>query len=435
MRSYFMLLASVPSFSYAHTSHRHHAFLQRQASTEPTLTIPTYSPGSTAPVAGAPPLPKTFVFSQGTYPELDKVPPTNSPQVAEWMKELDGHNIPPLSPTKNGECDNDPDLAAKSVERGWWTCGGVTRDTDITACPDKMTFGVTFDDGPAEYTPTLLKYLNENQLQATFFCIGSRIMELPNVMLDEYMTGHELGVHTWSHSIPLTALTNEQIVAELGWTRKAIKEITGVTPVTMRPPYGDIDDRVRAISMAMGLIPVMWTSANGSTFDTNDWRIADGEVTKGQSISTFNRILDQASTIDTGFIVLEHDIHQVTVDIAISDTLKAAQNRGFKLQSVGECMHFPTTNLYRETSQNATFPYATKSGMVDIDGDGKGDVSVAASKVNSSTTIPGPTTNGTSSNDRKTQAATGTGNGANQARGLTSGALGLSVLGLFGVLF
>jgi hypothetical protein len=98
-------------------------------------------------------------------------------------------------------------------------------------------------------------------------------------------------------------------------------------------------------------------------------------------------------------------------------------------------MHFPTTNLYRETSQNATFPFATKSGMVDIDGDGKGDVSVAASKVNSDITIAGPTTNGTSSNDRKTQAATDTGNGANQARGLTSGALGLSFLGLFGVLF
>lgn len=29
-------------------------------------------------------------------------------------------------------------------------------------------------------------------------------------------------------------------MAELGWTRKAIKEVLGVTPTTMRPPYGDI---------------------------------------------------------------------------------------------------------------------------------------------------------------------------------------------------
>ena len=38
----------------------------------------------------------------------------------------------------------------------------------------------------------------------------------------------------------MTTLTNEQIVAELGWTRKAIKSITGITPLLMRPPFGDI---------------------------------------------------------------------------------------------------------------------------------------------------------------------------------------------------
>lgn len=53
------------------------------------------------------------------------------------------------------------------------------------------------------------------------------------------MTGHEISVHTWSHR-HLTSLTNAQIVAELGWTRRAIKTVLGVTPTTMRPPYGDI---------------------------------------------------------------------------------------------------------------------------------------------------------------------------------------------------
>lgn len=38
----------------------------------------------------------------------------------------------------------------------------------------------------------------------------------------------------------MTTLTNEQIVAELGWTRAAIKAVIGVTPIYMRPPYGDI---------------------------------------------------------------------------------------------------------------------------------------------------------------------------------------------------
>ena len=40
-------------------------------------------------------------------------------------------------------------------------------------------------------------------------------------------------------------MTNEQIVAELGWTRKAIQTVLGVTPKTMRAPYGDIGMRTR----------------------------------------------------------------------------------------------------------------------------------------------------------------------------------------------
>lgn len=55
------------------------------------------------------------------------------------------------------------------------------------------------------------------------------------MLQSEYMAGHQISVHTWSHSA-LTTLTNEQIVAELGWTKKVIKDTIGVTPNTFRPP-------------------------------------------------------------------------------------------------------------------------------------------------------------------------------------------------------
>ncbi len=58
------------------------------------------------------------------------------------MKELDGFNIPDLDPTADGTCVGDPAAAADAANRGWWTCGGYTRSTDITACPDKFTWGM-----------------------------------------------------------------------------------------------------------------------------------------------------------------------------------------------------------------------------------------------------------------------------------------------------
>jgi hypothetical protein len=155
------------------------------------------------------------------------------------MQELNGFDIPSWTPTADGTCAGDPDAASEASARGWWTCGWTTRDTDITACPKMLDWGVSFDDGPSPWTQKLLNYLGTKNILSTFFVVGSRVVERPAVLIEEYMAGHEISVHTWSHH-PLTSMTNEQIVAELGWTRKAIQSVLGVTPTTMRPPFGDI---------------------------------------------------------------------------------------------------------------------------------------------------------------------------------------------------
>jgi peptidoglycan/xylan/chitin deacetylase (PgdA/CDA1 family) len=309
------------------------------------------------------------VYNVADWPIQDIVPDIQTNEVLEWMTELDGFYIPDISPTVDGTCANDPTAAAQAATNGWWTCGGYTRVTDITACPDKMTWGVSFDDGPSAYTQTLLNYLSSKSLQATFFVVGSRVIERPEVLIEEYMTGNEISVHTWSHH-PLTSLTTQQIVAELGWTRKAIKNVLGITPTTMRPPYGDIDDRVRAISMAMGLTPIIWTrTPSGGVFDTNDWRVAAGEVTGLQSFATFQTILNNATQLDTGFIVLEHDLFEITVDLAVGYTLDSAltHDPSFTLEPIGKCMNIPATDLYMETTTNKTFPYHNHT--YDIDGE------------------------------------------------------------------
>jgi hypothetical protein len=144
----------------------------------------------------------------------------------------------------------------------------------------------------------------------------------------------------------------------------------------MRPPYGDIDDRVRAISLAMGMVPIMWTnSPTGGKFDTNDWQVAGGNVVGQASFDTFQSILGNASLLDTGFIVLQHDLYEIAVDLAVGYTLNAALTHDpkFTLKSIGKCQNFPQGNLYLETNTNATFPFHNStagSGGLDVSGDG-----------------------------------------------------------------
>lgn len=202
------------------------------------------------------------------------------------------------------------------------------------------------------------------------------------------MSGHEISVHTWSHH-PLTSLTNEQIVAELGWTRKAIKTVLGVTPVTMRPPYGDIDDRVRAIALAMGMVPVIWTrTPEAGQFDTDDWEVAAGGITAQQSVDNFSLILGNASAMDSGIIVLEHDIHEQTVDLAIGYYLPAVLSHQppFKLKPVGECQKWPAGNMYLESTSNTTFPHSTTTA--NSLGSASNSTASSSSKAPSATGIP-----------------------------------------------
>jgi hypothetical protein len=108
------------------------------------------------------------------------------------MKELDGIKIPDIPiTTDEALCGSNADAAADPT-RCWWTCGGCTRDTDIVTCPTKMDWGVSFDDGPSPYTPLVLNYLQQNEMEATFFVVGTSAYWLPNVLQAEYMAGHQV---------------------------------------------------------------------------------------------------------------------------------------------------------------------------------------------------------------------------------------------------
>ncbi|KAH6567821.1 hypothetical protein BASA62_005878 [Batrachochytrium salamandrivorans] len=90
-----------------------------------------------------------------------------------------------------------------------------------------------------------------------------------------------------------TTVSNEQYVAEIVYTARIIKEVIGVTPRFFRPPYGDIDDRIRAILLNLGLIIVEWN------VDSQD---ADGALDVAQQFQT------KANAGSDPVISLEHDL-------------------------------------------------------------------------------------------------------------------------------
>ncbi|KAG0332278.1 chitin deacetylase [Podila horticola] len=239
------------------------------------------------------------------YPPINAIPDTKSAQVQAWLKEIDLTGAPalPLHARKI--------LLRRKQARCYWTCDGCAGD-DITACAAPNTWGLTFDDGPSTFTPTLLNYLKTQKLSASFFLIGSNVIQHPEIVKRELDEGHHLASHTWSHHA-LTTLTNEQIVAEMKWTEKAVMAATGLRLKYMRPPYGDINNRVRFVLKKLGYIPVDWT---GDAFDTNDWR--QPTMSEATVIATFTKSLDTyvAGPKTKGFYCLEHDVNDADVTVA-----------------------------------------------------------------------------------------------------------------------
>lgn len=291
------------------------------------------------------------------FPTLDQLPPADLAFSKQILASIDFSDVP-KAPTTDGTCSGSPAALKSATSSGfcWWTCGGCTRDTDVTTCPDKNHWGLSYDDGPSPYTPQLLDYLEENNLKSTFFVVGSRALSRPDLLRYEYMTGHQLSVHTWSHPA-LTTLTNEQIALELGWTKEVIRQITGVTPVTMRPPYGDIDDRVRAICKKLNLTPIIWTSTSAEqNYDTNDWQIGAGKVSAAEVTYNFEQILKNASQLDTGYIVLAHDLYKQSVELATEVVLPAALQQQPKqtVEPIITCQGRQLGDSYVETNRNVS---------------------------------------------------------------------------------
>lgn len=184
---------------------------------------------------------------------------------------------------------------------------------DLFFCRSNNTWAITFDDGPQPITPSLLDYLKAEKLKATFFLVGTNVVQRPDIVRRQFAEGHHLASHTWSHK-GLTALTNEQIVAEVKWTEKLIRELTGHRLKYVRPPYGDLDNRVRYVLKKLGYTVTVWS---GAEFGTDDWKLPN-QITEKEIVDTFVASLDAyvAGGRKGGMISLEHDLDVHMLNLA-----------------------------------------------------------------------------------------------------------------------
>lgn len=200
--------------------------------------------------------------------------------------------------------------------------------------PSKIAF--TFDDGPDPiYTPILLDLLKKNEVKATFFVVGSKADKLPELILRMHQEGHLIGIHNYVHHSNWL-MSSWKVRKGLEDTARIIENITGVSPVYYRPPWGllNLFDLFQRSNYKIVLWSVM----------AEDWR------TSGGSEKIKNRLL---SNIKGGDIILLHDCGDTpgaesdaprnTIN-ALKDVLKQVKAKGLTCVRINELLkesHFP----------------------------------------------------------------------------------------------
>ncbi|KAF9289609.1 hypothetical protein BGZ88_007677 [Linnemannia elongata] len=204
----------------------------------------------------------------------------------------------------------------------------------ITSCRVPGTVAMTFDDGPYKFTNQLLDHLKQAGVKATFFVNGHNIGDIYQydwIVKRAYREGHQIASHTWGHA-DLTTLSYDQIHRQMTQLDDALKSIIGVRPVYMRPPYGNLNGAAQGYLNDKGYKIVKWR------VDTNDWA-HPGNV--DASLAAYKR------AGGSGFIALEHDTYESTVNDLVPRAIQYAKNRGWELVTVGECLGVSRDDWYR----------------------------------------------------------------------------------------
>lgn len=194
------------------------------------------------------------------------------------------------------------------------TTAGASRTVRNRRCTG--TIALTFDDGPVPgTTPRLVRVLRAADVPATFFMVGRRVRQHPELARIVARAGFQVANHSWAHE-QLTARSGRQVRASVAATQAELRR-AGVQPSRLvRPPYGAMDGRVRRELVRAGYVPVLWS------IDSRDWANGSADQIAGRIL----RDLRPGPNV-----VLQHDgVDRSPISVAaVAKVVRVARHRGY----------------------------------------------------------------------------------------------------------
>ena len=179
---------------------------------------------------------------------------------------------------------------------------------------DKKQVAISFDAAWGnEQTEELLKILDDHEVKATFFLVGSWVDKYPDSVKSIVAHGNDIGNHSDTHP-HMPSLEQGKAQNEISACNQKIEKLTGKAPTLFRPPYGDYDNMVVDCVNSLGMYCVQWD------VDSLDWK----DPTPEQMTKT---VVDK---VTDGSIVLMHNGAKNT-PAALPGIIEGIKDKGFDI--------------------------------------------------------------------------------------------------------
>lgn len=174
---------------------------------------------------------------------------------------------------------------------------------------------ITFDDGPSQnITPQILNILEQYKIKATFFVLGRNVARYPNLVKQEYETGHYIANHGYSHEYDFIYTSAQTVLDEYTKTEQLIRTVIGQETYCshlFRFPGGSGGKKYRNVK----------TEAKQLLSDNDilyiDWNsLTNDSVGKPTAESIMNDLISTVGTKNS-VVILMHDAatKQLTADM------------------------------------------------------------------------------------------------------------------------
>lgn len=192
-----------------------------------------------------------------------------------------------------------------------------------SADTDQKEIAISFDDGPAtNYTTGILQLLKQDNIKATFFCIGNRIAGNENIVKQIKEEGHIIGNHSYSHHFWFDMFSSKKMLYDLKRMDQEMEKVAGMRPKLFRPPYGVTNPNLKKAIIKGDYTPVGWSVKSMDTVIKDEKKLLD----------KINR------SLKPGAIFLFHDTSKTTLNV-LPEFIKEVKNRGYHIIPLDKLLH------------------------------------------------------------------------------------------------